>query len=378
MILLLKDALLDFQRNRVRTFLTALGILIGVMSVVLLIALGLGLKNYISDQFAKMGANLVMVLPGNVFKKGQNATSFGVGFSGGAKFDEKDYQALQKIKLADYVVPVYFKSIAIEAQREKYFGYVQGVNEQAFPLLNLTPIIGRVFTKADVATKSKIVVLGYTLAENLFNQEPKNALNRQVIINSQRFKVSGVLEKKGDREMDSAAIMPYTTAFNRINPNKDFFSIYLGVNNKDQVEQLKREVTAVLLKRYEEDDFSVTEQTEILSSVNQIFDIINSILIAIASISLLVGGIGIMNIMFATVTERTKEIGIRRSLGATKKDVLIQFLSEAVILSAGGGIIGLVLASLIVFGIRTFFPAAINLLSVAAALGVSSGIGIIF
>jgi len=245
-------------------------------------------------------------------------------------------------------------------------------------LLNLTPIIGRVFTKADVATKSKIVVLGYTLAENLFNQEPKNALNRQVIINSQRFKVSGVLEKKGDREMDSAAIMPYTTAFNRINPNKDFFSIYLGVNNKDQVEQLKREVTAVLLKRYEEDDFSVTEQTEILSSVNQIFDIINSILIAIASISLLVGGIGIMNIMFATVTERTKEIGIRRSLGATKKDVLIQFLSEAVILSAGGGIIGLVLASLIVFGIRTFFPAAINLLSVAAALGVSSGIGIIF
>jgi len=378
MILLLKDALLDFQRNRVRTFLTALGILIGVMSVVLLIALGLGLKNYISDQFAKMGANLVMVLPGNVFKKGQNATSFGVGFSGGAKFDEKDYQALQKIKLADYVVPVYFKSIAIEAQREKYFGYVQGVNEQAFPLLNLTPIIGRVFTKADVATKSKIVVLGYTLAENLFNQEPKNALNRHVIINSQRFKVSGVLEKKGDREMDSAAIMPYTTAFNRINPNKDFFSIYLGVNNKDQVEQLKREVTAVLLKRYEEDDFSVTEQTEILSSVNQIFDIINSILIAIASISLLVGGIGIMNIMFATVTERTKEIGIRRSLGATKKDVLIQFLSEAVILSAGGGIIGLVLASLIVFGIRTFFPAAINLLSVAAALGVSSGIGIIF
>lgn len=197
MILLLKDAMLDFQRNRVRTFLTALGILIGVMSVVLLIALGLGLKNYISDQFAKMGANLVMVLPGNVFKKGQNATSFGVGFSGGAKFDEKDYQALQKIKLADYVVPVYFKSIAIEAQREKYFGYVQGVNEQAFPLLNLTPIIGRVFTKADVATKSKIVVLGYTLAENLFNQEPKNALNRQVIINSQRFKVSGVLEKKG-------------------------------------------------------------------------------------------------------------------------------------------------------------------------------------
>lgn len=349
--------------------------MIGVLSVVLLIALGLGLKNYISDQFDKMGANLIMVLPGNVFKKG---ASFGAGFSGGAKFDEKDYQSLLKLKLADYVVPAYFKSIAIEADREKYLGYVQGANEQIFPLMNLKPVIGRVFSKTDVSKKSKIVVLGYTLAENLFNKEPKTALNHQVTINNQRFRVIGILEKSGDREMDTAAVMPYTTAFGRINPSKDFFALYLGVNNKNNVELLKQQITDTLLKRYEEDDFSVAEQTEILSSVNQIFDIINTVLIAIGSISLIVGGIGIMNIMYASVTERTKEVGIRRAIGATQKDILLQFLTEAVILSVLGGGIGLVLAWLIVLAVHSFFPAAINLTAVLIAFGVSAAIGIVF
>lgn len=370
------NAFKDFKRNKIRTILTSLGIMIGVLSVVLLIALGLGLKNYISSQFDKLGANLVMIFPGNVFKKGSGAT-FGPGFSGGAKFDEKDYQNLLKIKLADYVVPVYFKSTAIEAEREKYLGYVQGVNEQIFPLMNLKILVGRVFGKTDVSKKSKITVLGYTLAENLF-QDPKIGLNRQVTINNQRFRIIGVLEKSGDREMDTAAIMPYTTAFGRINPHKDFFTIYLGVNNKDNVELLKQQISNILLKRYKEDDFSVAEQTEILSSINQIFDIINIVLIAIGSISLVVGGIGIMNIMYASVTERTKEVGIRRAIGATQKDILMQFLTEAVILSVLGGGLGLGLAGLIVLGVHSFFPAAINLTAVLLAFGVSAAIGIIF
>lgn len=373
---LVLDAFRDFKRNKVRTILTSLGIMIGVLSVVLLIALGLGLKNYISNQFDKMGANLVMILPGNVFKS-EGAANFGAGFSGGAKFDEKDYHSLLKLKLADYVVPAYFKSLAIEAEREKYLGYVQGSNEQIFPLMNLKPIAGRVFGKTDVTKKSKIVVLGYTLAEKLF-KEPKNALNRQVTINNQRFRVIGVIEKSGDQEMDTAAVMPYTTAFGRLNPNKDFFAIYLGVNNKDNVEVLKQQIKDTLLKRYEDDDFSVAEQTEILSSVNQIFDIINSVLIAIGSISLIVGGIGIMNIMYASVTERTKEVGIRRAIGATQKDILLQFLIEAVILSVLGGGLGLALAGLIVLAVHSLFPAAINLTAVLIAFFVSAAIGIVF
>jgi len=374
---LILDAFRDFQRNKIRTILTSLGILIGVLSVVLLIALGLGLKNYISNQFEKIGSNLVIVFPGNVFKKGQNASSFGAGFSGGAKFDEKDYQSLQKISLADYIVPVFLKSIAIQADREKYFGYARGVNEQAFPLLNLKPLYGKTFNKSDIFKKSKIVVVGHSLAENLF-KDPKTALNRQIIINNQRFKIIGVLEKSGNREIDTAALMPYTTTFGRLNPDKKFFTIYLGVNNKDNVELLKNQVAATLLKRYQEDDFSVTEQTEILSSVNEIFDIINAVLIAIGSISLIVGGIGIMNIMYASVTERTKEIGIRRAIGATQKNILIQFLTEAVILSLLGGGLGLALAGLVVLLIQPLFPAEINLPAVLLAFGVSTAIGIIF
>jgi putative ABC transport system permease protein len=373
---LILDAFRDFKRNKVRTILTSLGIMIGVLSVVLLIALGLGLKNYISDQFEKMGANLIMIMPGNMFKS-EGAANFGSGFVGGIKFDEKDYRSLLKLKLADYVVPVYVKSVAIEAEREKYLGYVQGANEQVFPLMNLKLIAGRVFGKTDLTKKSKVVVIGYTLAEKLF-QEPKNALNRQITINNQRFRVIGVSEKMGDPDMDTAAIMPYTTAFGRINPKKDFFAIYLGVNNKDNVEVLKQQTKDILLKRYEEDDFSVVEQTEILSSVNQIFDIINTVLIAIGSISLVVGGIGIMNIMYASVTERTKEVGIRRAIGATQKDILLQFLIEAVILSVLGGGLGLALAGLIVLAVHSLFPAAINLTAVLVAFFVSSAIGVIF
>ncbi len=152
--------------------------------------------------------------------------------------------------------------------------------------------------------------------------------------------------------------------------------VYL--RRKDKVEKVKSEVKYALLDRYKEDDFSVTEQSEILSTVNQIFGIINTVLVAIGSISLLVGGIGIMNIMYATVTERTKEIGIRRAVGATQKDIMIQFLTESLILSVFGGMAGLVLASLIVLVVRLFFPASINALAVIVTFLISSGIGIFF
>ncbi|MCX6816517.1 MAG: ABC transporter permease [Candidatus Beckwithbacteria bacterium] len=378
LIPLFKDALADFQRNKVRTLLTSLGIMIGVLSVVLLIALGLGLKNYIQQQFERLGSNLIIIFPGNVFNSDAGAGgNFGSGFAGGANFDEKDYLNLVKNSQADYVVPVYFKSSTVEANAIKRLGYVQGTTESMFTLMNIKPVSGRILTKKDDQSRAKIAVLGFTLAQQLF-VDPNKAVGKTVKVNSLRFTVVGVAEKKGDREMDSSVIMPYRTTFAGLNPNKTFFTIYLGVNDKTKIELVKAKAKTVLLKRYKADDFSVTEQTEILSTVNQIFTIINSVLIAIASISLLVGGIGIMNIMFATVTERTKEIGIRRGLGATKKDILVQFLSESVILSAFGGIIGLILAALIVLMVRTAFPASINLISVLLAFFVSSAIGITF
>lgn len=377
---LIKSAIADFRRNKVRTLLTSLGITIGVMSVVMLIALGLGLKNYIEEQFEGLGANLIMVMAGSGFGGGEE----GGGFSGPAgmfgsvvEFDERDVASLRRIPEMEYVVPVYFKSLNIEAEEGEESGYIMGVNEELFDLMNSDMLEGDVFGNSELQSRAKVAVLGYTISENLFGEAGDGA-GRIVRMGNMRLKVIGVLEKTGDNEMDKSVVIPYTTTFSSLNPDKTFWSIYLGVASEDDVEIASEKAEEILLKRYNEDEFSLVEQSEILSTVNQIFAVLNAILIAIGSISLLVGGIGIMNIMYATVTERTKEIGIRRAIGATKNDILVQFLAESVILSIMGGLVGLLLSVLIVLGIRTFFPVAINTLAVVIAIGVSSFIGIFF
>lgn len=376
---LIKTAIEDFKRNKVRTALTSLGIMIGVLSVVLLIALGLGLKNYLEQQFESLGANLIIIFPGNISssEEGGGIGNFGSGFAGGASFDERDYENLSRIKEADYVVPLYMKSSVIESDGERKLGYLMGTNEESFQILNLEILEGEFFTRSDVSARAKKAVVGYDLADGLFDQ-PEDAVGKTIRVADQRFKIIGVSKKKGDREQDGGAVVPYKTTFGTLNPDETFFTIYLGTTNEDRVELVKERAKEVLLKRYKADDFTVTEQSELLSTVNQIFNIVNGILIAIGSISLIVGGIGIMNIMYATVTERTKEVGIRRAVGATQADILKQFLTEAVLLSLFGGVLGLLLAFLIVLGIRLFFPASINLLSVVVTLMISSGIGVFF
>ena len=351
--------------------------MIGVLSVVLLIALGLGLKNYIEGQFESMGANLILILPGSGFT-GEGGGSFGgAGTVGGVSFDEQDVRSLERIAEIDYVVPVFMKGTSIEGGGEKKYGYVMGMNDDGFKLMNLEAEEGELFKKSDIQASSKVGVLGNVVAENLFDT-PKNAVGKTVRFEDQRFKVIGVAEKKGDQEADNAFFIPYRTTYGNLNPDKTFWSIYLGVKSDDMVSLAKTKAENVLLKRYDKDDFAVTEQSELLNTINQIFSILNTILIAIGSISLLVGGIGIMNIMFATVTERTKEVGIRRAVGATENDILKQFLTESVLLSLFGGLLGLLFASLIVFGIRFFFPAAISVFAVLISLVVSSAIGIFF
>lgn len=369
---LIKAAIEDFRRNKVRTALTSLGIMIGVMSVVLLIALGLGLKNYIEGQFNSMGANLVMIMPGSGISGGT-----GAGMVGGAEFDERDVNSLARISNVKYVIPVFFKAAGVEAGGEEKNSYIMGVNEDYFRLMNKDLIGGEEFTKSDVAAGTKVAVLGYTLADNLF-ENPADAVGKTVRLENLRVKVIGVMEKTGDNEGDNAVILPYKATYGNLNPKKVFWSLYIGVESKDRVTNVKEDVKETLLKRYKDDDFSVTDQTELLSTINQIFNIVNSVLIAIGSISLLVGGIGIMNIMYATVTERTKEVGIRRAVGATQRDILLQFLTESLILSVFGGVMGLIFASLIVLVVRIFFPASINLFSVLITFGISSAIGVFF
>jgi putative ABC transport system permease protein len=371
----IRNAFEDFKRNKTRTFLASLGIMIGVLSVVMLISLGLGLKNYISNRFEDLGANLIIIFPGAGLSGG--AASFGPGFAGGAQFDERDINSLSKITDADYIVPMFMKSVLIETGNEEQYGYVFGTNADAFRSMNMKPLAGRLLDKGEMERRSKDVVLGYEIAKKLFDN-PEDGVGKTLRINNQSYKVVGVAEKTGDNEGDRSVIMSYRTTFGSLNPDKTFFAIYLGVVDDNKVQEVKDEAEKILLKRYKADDFDVSDQKELLDVVNQIFNVLNGVLVAIGSISLVVGGIGIMNIMYANVTERTKEIGIRRAIGATKKDILMQFLAESVMLSGFGGILGLGISTLIVVLVRPFFPLGLNALAIIVALGISSFIGVFF
>lgn len=378
-LFVLKTSFDNLKRNRVKTFLTSCGILIGIASVILLAGIGLGFKEYIGRQFQNLGTNLVIVFPGKVI--GQGGIRPGGGALGGTKFDEQDVLNLKKIKEQELVVPVVVKTVTIEGNKKSQTSDLFASSQEIFSMRNLKAQTGSLFTNSDVEKKSKKIVLGAKVAEDIFGNS-KAAVGKTVRIANQGFEVWGVLEKKGGGgfggpDFDSFTYAPYKSIVS-LNPDKKFVAIYVKAKNEQSIPVLKKNIEKLLLRRYKVDDFTVAEQTEILGIVTSIFTTLNSVLVAIGSISLLVGGIGIMNIMYASVTERIKEIGIKRAIGATKKDILVQFLSEAILLALIGGLLGLMISSLIVLVIRSFFPAAINILSVFLAFSLSSFIGIFF
>jgi putative ABC transport system permease protein len=371
---LIKSSLEDLKRNKIRTFLTSLGILIGVLSVVLMMAFGFGLKNYINEQFETLGKNMIMILPGTGF----SGSSGGAGLIGGIQFDEKDVAKIKRVKGVTEVAPMTMKSVKAEAGGKAEPASLIGSTANAFSIMSQETQVGKVFTETDVLKNKKVVVVGDQIAVKLFGS-PASSLGKSIRIQNQRYVIIGVIKKIGSigASDDSNILVPHTALLS-LNPSKTFFGIYLKTTDDKIVTQVKNDIKTVLLRRYKADDFSVTEQSELLNTINTIIGVLNIALIAIGSISLLVGGIGIMNIMYATVTERTKEVGIRRAIGATKKDILFQFLSEAAIVSIFGGLFALALAYLIVVLIQPFFPAVINAVSVLTAFGISSFIGIFF
>lgn len=377
---LFKSSIADFRRNKIRTFLTSLGILIGVLSVVLLIALGVGLRNYIEKQFEDLGSNVIYVFPGQLIRDGQFRNSENV--EAPISFDEKDVRDLQKLNNAQYVVPVFNKSVTVSYGGSEEYGDLYATTADIFAIRNLTAEYGEIFSEADVSKRAKVVVMGPKIAEKVF-ESADLAVGRYVRLNDQRYRVIGVTAAKGGGggfggpDFDSYIYTPYSAA-SSFNPDREFASISVQAFSEDAVTDLKDQMQSTLEERYEETDFTLTEQKEILEIVSSIFGIINSVLIAIGSISLVVGGIGIMNIMYATVTERTKEIGIRRAIGATKRDILLQFLAQSLLLSLIGGLGGLLLAFLAVLGMQAFFPAEINPTAVVIAVGISSIIGVFF
>jgi putative ABC transport system permease protein len=378
-LFLTNNAFSDLKRNKVRTFLTSLGIMIGVLSVVLLIGFGLGLKNFIKKQFESLGTNVVYIYPGRLLgENGQINNS--EGFGGGVEFSFKDLQKLSKIQDAEYVVPIFIRSTIVSARNESKFTDVYASTTDIFLSRNLEAEYGRLFKKSDELKRAKKAVVGPDTAIDLFG-DAESAIGKTIEFESQRYEIIGVLEAKGGGfggpSFDSFVYIPFESSYS-FNTEKSIQSFLLSARSEEDIPQLKADIEKIMLRSYEKDDFSVVEQTEILNIVSSIFQILNTILVAIGSISLIVGGIGIMNIMYASVTERIKEIGIRRAIGATKKDILLQFLTQSVMLSLFGGILGLVFSILIILIIQPFFPAALNLVSIVAALGISSGIGIFF
>jgi len=371
-----RTAIDDFRRNRMRTFLTSLGILIGVMSVILLMALGLGLKEYINGQFESLGSNLVYVMPGS-----KNAMMKGGGMIGGIKFDDKDVKEIENLDITTAIAPLIAKiGTIVEGNNESEICDVLGSTEQIVDVFNLEISSGRMIEKKDIQKKNKVALISVRLADKLYKSE-NEALDKDLDISGQKFRIIGIIKSKGSgglgSDLDSHVYVPLKS-MSSLTEEKKYYAIYAKLTSKDNIEKDKEVIKEALNDRYDEDDFSVLDQADIMSTVSTIFGVINMVLVAIAAISLLVGGIGVMNIMYVSVTERTKEIGVRRAFGAQKKDILLHFLTESVLLAMMGGILGLTLSYLIVSVVKPFFPAYIDFLSVVLALGVSSIIGIIF
>jgi len=379
---LIKSSIRSILKNKGRTALTSLGIIIGVTSVILLTSIGNGLQIYINQQFESLGANTVFVSPGKIFddKGGFNSSSGGHFVS--TSFSQNDITSLKRSIKGTTIVPVSIFIADIKSnQKTKSDVNIVGSTYQYAASANYLPSVGngRTFTKEEEDKKSDVIVLGNTLAKDLFPNG--TALGKKVIIKGKNLKVIGIIDKKGGSfggpDVDQYAFTPIGIVFD-FTGNQKINQMLIKTQNKEEVPQVKIDVTKTLLKKYDKDAFTVFDSSQLLSSINAIIGTLTIALTGIAAISLVVGGIGIMNIMLVTVTERTREIGLRKAIGAYPRAILIQFLIEAVILSSIGGIVGIALGALGTWGISQFFPAQVTLGSVSLAFGVSFAVGVIF
>ncbi len=375
---LLKSSVRSILKNKSRTILTSLGIIIGVTSVILLTSIGTGLKSYVSDQFESLGANSVYVMPGQVFSDSGSFSQGGGGMLSN-KFTLKDVEAVEKQFKNMDVMPFNTTYANVKSNKKTRKSIeINGTTYEYGPNNNLIPSEGngRWFTKEEVDKKTPVIVLGHKIANDLYPNG--NALGKNVYIKGKTLKVIGVLDAKGGMAgMDDLALIPITVAYN-VSGNQDISTIIVQAPDKDSVAKLKKDLNNFMKERYDEDAFSVFDNSQLLSSINSIISVLTIALSGIAAISLVVGGIGIMNIMLVSVTERTREIGLRKAIGAYPRAILLQFIIEAIILSCLGGGIGILLGYLGSLAINSFFPAKVTLSSVILAFGVSSLVGIIF
>ncbi len=369
--------------NKVRSALTMLGVIIGVSSVVMLISLGTGLEAFVTQSFEDLGSNNIYVSPGNVFGEDGGFSSFQEqGLSAmSISFTKTDVKELQRLR--QYVDGVAFYSAQTDIMQflnNSENGTVLGTNADYNQVLITNTEKGRWFSAAEADGGERLAVLGFKMADSLFgNVDP---IGKKIRIGSVTFTVVGVAEEKGGGgfggpSFDNYVYIPFETLSRIYNTDTIMDIVVKGKTEVDITDTIAA-IEDNMNKRYEDDEFSVFDQTELLNVIKDILGMITVALGGIAAISLLVGGIGIMNIMLVSVTERTKEIGLRKALGATPNQILLQFLIEAAFLSILGGLIGLGLAFAGSLAIQSVFPAKVTLEAVLLAFGVSTAVGLIF
>lgn len=376
-------ALEGMVSNKLRTFLTMLGIIIGVGSVIAMVSLGLGMQEQVKENISSMGSNLLIVMSGGRTANGQRIAS-----GSGAKLTYEDAKAIEKnVDGIKYVAPGVQSSYQLVAGNQNWNTSVQGYTTNIIEIRNYTIADGRMFTEREMSSRDRVCVIGKTVADNLYPDG--NAVGQLVRINKAPFQVIGVMGAKGQSSMgqdqDDVVFIPLTTAMQRLMGLTSVRNITIQCENENTINQVQSDVITLLRTRHkikngEDDDFTVRNLAEIIKTAQETTGSITLLLAIVAAISLLVGGIGIMNIMLVSVTERTREIGIRKALGATYKDILLQFLVESMVIGVTGGttgmILGVIVSSIVAHVIG--WKVVISGLAIVISVLFSVGIGLFF
>ena len=374
-------ALRAIRQNLLRAFLTILGIVIGVSAVITMVTLGNGATKSVADQIAGLGSNLIMLRPGQMLGPGRDS-------AGAPNFKAKDAEAIAaEIGAARFVAPVANKSVTVVYGANKWSTVVTGSTAAYFSAGNWRLATGRIFSAEEELAGKAVFVIGETVRKELFGAQP--ALGSAIRVKGFACEVVGVLASKGQSAMgtdqDDVVVIPLRTLQRRLTGNRDVNTLMVSVGDSASTDQVKKDLQSHMrerrrIDRDEDDDFSVLDTRQNAEAMTGTTKVMTALLGAVAAVSLLVGGIGIMNIMLVSVTERTREIGIRRAIGALAREVQMQFLVEAVVLSSLGGLLGILLATIASLGLASLMqvPYVFDLQTNLLSFLFSAVIGVIF
>lgn len=382
----IKIAFQSLFLNKLRSALTMLGIIIGVGAVVAVMSIGTGAQNSVVKSIQGIGSNLIIVMPGN--RQSDMGALNQFSSAGKESLKLKDVEAIQKeAKHIEGVIPVILSAAPVSYMNKGSNVSIYASSEEAEKVYNFEMASGNFFSKSDIANSSNVAILGKTVKDKLFGDS--YPIGKTIKIMGKNFKVIGTAKSKGTntfgQDQDNTIAIPITTAMNKLYGQNYLNLIMAKTENEKDIDLASEEVTRILRKQHgikqdEKEDFNIQSQTEILNTLSAVTNIFTIAISSIAAISLLVGGIGIMNIMLVSVTERTREIGIRKAIGAKNKDILTQFLTESVVLSLTGGILGIIFAFIISMLLNKYTPisTSVSTYSVILAISFSTFVGLFF